>query len=374
MCKRCYLLFLFFISCGCSSPGNQIKNKVSQEFSLSVIADSIRYVPLETKGNVLVKYLNECHIDDDNIFIRDEKKVSCFSIEGKFICNVGSIGQGPSEYLCCGAFDIDTKKKEIYLYSIFDHKILVYNYNGVLLHKISVKKAVSGIQICNDFAYMNIDRTDYDQGIDSVFVLNLIDKSFIQFPGRIVGVDKSKEEVNIRINDRLVGDTAVDVLYIYSKLEKKDSIFISQKKEPEKDFFYPKLLLRDKNIILGNMQQEISFYKKKFDRQLKSGRIVHYSTTSPTPSKPVVYNISEEKYISMYNQVDAIYNGILNDLGGVPDFYVKYDFIGFYPFCIEENNTLCSVLGVEYVLNSGMLNFHIKEDDNPIVIITYLKK
>lgn len=85
MVKYMFLLFLLFLqSWGCVD--NKKADPIVKDVSASVIADSLAYVPLETSSNCLIKYVNQIGLDDKNIFIRDDKKVLRFSIDGKFIC------------------------------------------------------------------------------------------------------------------------------------------------------------------------------------------------------------------------------------------------------------------------------------------------
>ena len=90
MVKYMFLLFLLFLqSWGCVD--NKKADPIVKDVSASVIADSLAYVPLETSSNCLIKYVNQIGLDDKNIFIRDDKKVLRFSIDGKFICNIGTL-------------------------------------------------------------------------------------------------------------------------------------------------------------------------------------------------------------------------------------------------------------------------------------------
>lgn len=56
---------------------------------------------------------------------------------------------------------------------------------------------------------------------------------------------------------------------------------------------------------------------------------------------------------------------------GLPDFYIYSDFMGFIPYCINENNTIGSLLKSEHALQYQMSQ---DEDDNPVIAILYLKQ
>ena len=61
-----------------------------------------------------------------------------FSRSGKFLCNVGSVGQGPGEYLSINASIIDEKNELIYLAPLFGDKIFVYNTSGIFLKNLEM--------------------------------------------------------------------------------------------------------------------------------------------------------------------------------------------------------------------------------------------
>lgn len=283
MVKYMFLLFLLFLqSWGCVD--NKKADPIVKDVSASVIADSLAYVPLETSSNCLIKYVNQIGLDDKNIFIRDDKKVLRFSIDGKFICNIGNIGEGPGEYICCGGFDIDQKK--VFLWSIFAHRILVYDYDGSFLSSVEVKnRNITDMFVMNDTIYLNFETTSHSiMGRDSFLLLGLNGKTIFSDAGQITGIDKYQKRVYIRKPDLRKEIACVDSFLIYSSGTFVDTLLINCVKEKEKDFFYPKLLVG--NYVFGNYQQECFTYTNKFNRQLKSGRIVQYVTSHPIPKIP----------------------------------------------------------------------------------------
>lgn len=283
MVKYMFLLFLLFLqSWGCVD--NKKADPIVKDISASVIADSLAYVPLETSSNCLIKYVNQIGLDDKNIFIRDDKKVLRFSIDGKFICNIGNVGEGPGEYICCGGFDIDQKK--VFLWSIFAHRILVYDYDGSFLSSVEVKnRNITDMFVMNDTIYLNFETTSHSiMGRDSFLLLGLNGKTIFSDAGQITGIDKHQKRVYIRKPDLRKEIACVDSFLIYSSGTFVDTLLINCVKEKEKDFFYPKLLVG--NYVFGNYQQECFTYTNKFNRQLKSGRIVQYVTSRPIPKIP----------------------------------------------------------------------------------------
>jgi len=71
-----------------------------------------------------------------------------FSRSGKFLCNIGSIGQGPGEYFLICDDVIDEKNELIYLAPfIGTNKILVYNTSGRFLKNIEMPQLMIGPQL-----------------------------------------------------------------------------------------------------------------------------------------------------------------------------------------------------------------------------------
>jgi len=67
-----------------------------------------------------------------------------FDRSGKFLCTVGSIGNGPGEYSIALYDDIiDEKNGLIYLASFNDNKILVYNTSGIFIKNITAPQRLN---------------------------------------------------------------------------------------------------------------------------------------------------------------------------------------------------------------------------------------
>lgn len=78
----------------------------------------ITYIPLSDKdtpilaGNAIVKYA-----DDDNILIESGRRLYRFNKKGEFCNVIGTIGQGPSEYIAPGRVSYDSKSDKLYLFT-----------------------------------------------------------------------------------------------------------------------------------------------------------------------------------------------------------------------------------------------------------------
>lgn len=78
----------------------------------------IIYIPLSEKdapilaGNAIVKYA-----DDDNILIESGRHLYRFNSKGEFCNVIGTVGQGPGEYIAPGRVSYDSKSDKLYLFT-----------------------------------------------------------------------------------------------------------------------------------------------------------------------------------------------------------------------------------------------------------------
>ncbi|MCG8306144.1 MAG: 6-bladed beta-propeller, partial [Cytophagales bacterium] len=89
---------------------------------VSYFADTVLYVPLETVAESFIKRANQIWMDDSIILINDNRRLLMFSRVGKFVRQVGRIGNGPGEYQ--GIFSFEVIDDTIYLSST-DKKSLI---------------------------------------------------------------------------------------------------------------------------------------------------------------------------------------------------------------------------------------------------------
>lgn len=132
-----FLVFIFFISCDnnpkdCISIINIEKKYPIKELTIQEIWD-VKYVPLDTDDTYLVPsstpdYLSDNHIGFINHVTGDILFWNSQTGEKAFIIN--RKGSGPEEYKAAGAIVLDEKKSELYVWSIWDGTIQVYNTEG----------------------------------------------------------------------------------------------------------------------------------------------------------------------------------------------------------------------------------------------------
>jgi len=127
----------------------------SKAFYLSNIADSIKFIPLETSNYSVIAQIKSISIDDNFIFIRSNVGYNNsffyrFNLEGKFLNRIGAIGRGPGESLN-SLFSLD-KERDRFLVLRLDGKksILAYNYEGIFLEELPIEVPADVV----DFAWL----------------------------------------------------------------------------------------------------------------------------------------------------------------------------------------------------------------------------
>lgn len=103
---------------------------------LSDIVDSLEIIKLDNREEALIGSY-ALLIGEHYIGARYAgKPYKLFTRQGKFVCDVGAVGQGPGEYTNLYDSQIDDKYDRIYLLPWPDRKILVYDLKGNYLHDI----------------------------------------------------------------------------------------------------------------------------------------------------------------------------------------------------------------------------------------------
>jgi hypothetical protein len=110
----------------------------SATIPLSRLVERCELVQLEYKEEALFIPV-QTTVTNNYIGVQQETgSFKLFSRSGKFLCSVGSVGQGPGEYLSINDVIIDEKNELIYLAPLFGDKIFLYNTSGRFLKNIEM--------------------------------------------------------------------------------------------------------------------------------------------------------------------------------------------------------------------------------------------
>jgi hypothetical protein len=151
MKKSVYILsmicFIVFYSCTGKSVSDEIGSQIpvidlekafnnlsNNKMNFSEFVDDITYVPLETNENSVFggKFLPQYNITENFIFANN----MMFRRDGRFVRQLGKIGQGPGEYLLAIGIAVDEGRKEFYINDNFLHDLFVYDFDNTFVKKI----------------------------------------------------------------------------------------------------------------------------------------------------------------------------------------------------------------------------------------------
>lgn len=117
----------------------------TRSFLLSKVVENISIIPLETKKeSVFNNRIFSFSIGEKDLFINSYLKIYHFSVtDNKYIGQIGSLGNGPSDFNYAGSVGIDDRSKLIYVYSGVqtNNEMKTYTYEGKFLKSIHMAPA-----------------------------------------------------------------------------------------------------------------------------------------------------------------------------------------------------------------------------------------
>ena len=241
--KSKYLLFLFFLTFSCSSPNDNLHEIINlkQAFEkmkpvdISDIANNFEYIRLETKDVCLTGAKLKVYSDDQYLIAIDLNKILLFNRkDGKFIREIGHMGNGPGEYSRTYRVMPFNEEKNI-VYAGRNKKRYGYSLDGQLKDTLTIPELVSEIG-------------NIDEGIFAAFLPNY------------QGNEKNKI---IIFNDK---DSLIKIFQNYLSAPKTDGFFVYN----PGSWFY-------------KLNKQLYFY------ELFNDTLFHVSTNSLTPR--IIFNM-----------------------------------------------------------------------------------
>lgn len=129
----------------------KIAQPTENEIKLSLIADSLVYIPLETQNDLLIGQITKLSVSDNYLCVLDEitSNVFCFTHDGKFVRKIGSRGVGPGEYVEIN--DVTTYSQQVYLWDGNLRKIFIYDgESGELKQEVKTDYWAEYIHVIDD--------------------------------------------------------------------------------------------------------------------------------------------------------------------------------------------------------------------------------
>jgi hypothetical protein len=138
-----------------------LDGKKEISISFSDIFKNMRTIILETGNECMIGLIRELQVYNGYIYILDNtiaKSLFVFDIEGRFIRKIGSLGNGPGEYIYIDDFTLDTTNGFIFLLD-YGTRIHKYQLNGTYIHSINIQEPRTNskfIQYYNGRLYTSI--------------------------------------------------------------------------------------------------------------------------------------------------------------------------------------------------------------------------
>lgn len=154
------LIFLFY---SCHSINNTTDNLVYIKCFNKEVEDSISNIrldknfnilPLETKPDCLIGEVRMIEKLDSLLFILDySPNLFVFNTNGKFINQIGKIGDGPNEYVGINAFYLDKKNKRVVIIDEMKGALIHYDYYGKFIESERINSDL--IKSCQQSIFTN---------------------------------------------------------------------------------------------------------------------------------------------------------------------------------------------------------------------------
>lgn len=114
----------------------------AQKIPLNEWAKNIRFVPLETNDDILIKYISMVFQRGDQFLVSHGDRVSLFDYEGKYLYDIGSKGQGPTNFISVN--NVTLHNDLIYIHET-ENRIKAYDWKGNFVKKMELPAKSNGL-------------------------------------------------------------------------------------------------------------------------------------------------------------------------------------------------------------------------------------
>lgn len=351
MKKRVYYLSVVLFSLACSSSSQADLSTLNLEKALEessqnrtlkqVKIESV--IPLETTEESLFAEVRKIIKSGAYFFILDtEGKLSVFDIRGKFIRNIGKVGQGPGEYMMLTDFSINENRQEVYINSL--QKAVVYDFSGNFKREFSLNDNNLQVLTCfrDKLFYIYPEKT-YPDSVKSaplIYVFDLYGKKQKEFPAyqlrrgesfpmfNTIASDKDavyyKEETG-QILYAVKDDFTVDSLCVldFGKYAFKAEDFTMEKKDSWTELYRLQNILPAKDFMIFTLQKGLMGQElEPFFWDRKNNNVFRFDTKVDYKGKEfsvLPFAVSEGKIIAVLigGEDDAGVENLVNDSNSI---------------------------------------------------------
>jgi hypothetical protein len=358
-----------------------ISNPADQEFlNLSTIIDSISYITLSNDPKATIGEINKIEFMSDGIYILDRfktKSLKKFNLTGGFICQIGSYGEGPHEYV--QPTDYTITDNEVIIYDQFKQRMIFYDHMGNYKRDIKVPFLfLKFLRLSsNKYIFYSLDQdNDHLQSIvnNSIFesdsIFSLKHRGFFRIKNMYESLFIENNFSNVG-NKIFYNPTFSDTIFSIADngIIKNEYIFDFGKRKLPKNFTLSKnikelRLACDENyyiIFPGNNYVVLDDFLY-FTFLIRHN--VYHGIYSKSTGKTIIGN-------SILNDVAPIFN-IQNVLTGQKNTLIGYlqpaDIVN--GFKATDRKLWVKKMGEKYTRIAEQMS----EEDNPILLFYHLKK
>jgi hypothetical protein len=125
---------------------------IAEKVYASKIFDSIVYVPLETTDQAIVGRITKLEAADSLLYFLDRQTntIWCFNQKGQYVSHIHKQGQGPGEYITISDFAVDKVNNLIAVLDRSMRKILWYTFSGNFVKSMKIEISPSDFGLLND--------------------------------------------------------------------------------------------------------------------------------------------------------------------------------------------------------------------------------
>ncbi|NDV57810.1 6-bladed beta-propeller [Bacteroides sp. 519] len=138
------ILILLLVSCKQEKPESNIlifePQKATHEFKLSDFVESITYIQFDSTK--IFAGFDGTVLTDDFIFLKTNLGILKYDRTGRFIQQIGGIGQGPMEYNQDYQITKSESGEKLFIHT-YEDIILTYDFDGNFLNRIKAKVSLS---------------------------------------------------------------------------------------------------------------------------------------------------------------------------------------------------------------------------------------
>lgn len=368
-----------------------LQNKA--QIKLSDIADSIRYIVLSKNKEVMIGSTRSIQMSDSNIFLKSDNLVMRFDLSGKYLNSFGKLGRGPEEYLAGSVYSTTPNFDKVLILRSMMYDYLTFKPSGEYISK----NKISHSRNLYDFICVS----DSTILLTFWFIGSFMNEEVLKSMPGVAGLYNLKAEP-LQIIDAPIKNMSIEANDLKKAISSNPTFTFFEKRvvlSPEGDTIFEV----DKNSIKpgfiidwGQTPHNHTIEELYYRQTTPSNKVINYMPLLETTTKAFFRGRNMNDYfIFEYDKITANCRsmttdqnnlGFINDLDGGVNFYpywtnregnIWISEQDAYSFKDKHNNeSISNSFAIHPEMKRKLKEFvdNLKQDDNPVLIIVYLKE